>query len=131
MVRCKMYEQQHKQTVDRSRGVPEATGREFLAITTQSIKRLHAPHTRITCTYAIEMGFLHLVRPSPRALSLSLASDGDVAGWFHQSLCIKMPVKTFIMFSQITSNMRCVMIVCMVVKKSVKKRHGTKIGLTY
>lgn len=34
---CKIYEQQYKQTVDGSKRVPEAAGRESLAITTQSI----------------------------------------------------------------------------------------------
>lgn len=34
---CKIYEQQYKQTVDGSKRVPEAAGRESLAITAQSI----------------------------------------------------------------------------------------------
>lgn len=34
---CKIYEQQYKQTVDGSKRVPKAAGRESLAITTQSI----------------------------------------------------------------------------------------------
>lgn len=42
---CKIYERQCKQTVDGSKGVPEAAGRESLAITTQSITtRKHQAH---------------------------------------------------------------------------------------
>jgi len=70
---CKMYEQWHKQTVDRWRGLPEATGREFLAITTQSIteasatRRAHSNRAHIQ-----HRDVLSPPRPSV-ALSLSLS----------------------------------------------------------
>lgn len=63
---CKIYEQQYKQTVDGSKRVPEAAGRESLAITTQSItfSACHIPPWALRRTFQT-----HSHRPVIAALS--------------------------------------------------------------